>query len=974
MSEITASKTVLISDLASEISTFKHNPSLIKRSVLSCLSEISSDTVNIVDPTNPLMFLLSVGVANTAANVTESMLLLQKQYPVIATNEEELYLHMSDKDYLDRFASPSSGVFTFIFQYQTLLSNLVYDPIDNCRRARLAANTEIKVADTCFTLQYPIDFRVYDKSVLIVSYDASNVSPLQTLKTNLIEYTIDKDNFGVEWLKFSINVEQLYISATHYPVENIRLFKEDIALTDQFNYARVFYQTSPEQAWIELNTSHTEQVYDPYKPTAILRVTESNLAVFIPNIYIQNNTVRGLVRVDVYETKGAINLDLSSYTIGSYVVSRKSTHPDTENLAYHSAMNAVSFYVFSGTVISGGSDKLSFTALRERVIKNAVGNIDIPITPNALQAKIEKEFTLIKNVDIITDRIYLAGRDLPPPSNDNLVLPATITIDTLSVKIDDVKTHPKVFDNGLRTTLSSNLIYQSNNGVLSIVDDGTINLLANMRPGLLAEVVNEQELLYSPFHYVLDTSNNEFEMRSYYLDSPKVTNIGFIDQNTSNALKVNTDGFNITKHSSGYYIDVSVKSDTAYKALPDASVHAQLGAMPVGESSPVYLNATILGKNSLGERVFRFNLQSNFDVDAENNLIFNNFKMFTAQPIDTSFNLSTKFSLFYITDAVAVGYVAQSMDVLIGKQFLPTNATGITQEELSVVFGSYLKNLWTQVRSTKSSGVYQTYPSDVLATYTEDVYDKDPITGAIFTVVNGEIVYNRLHLTGEPILDASGNATYKHRQGDIVYDQNNSPIPLAPGAVTRHIDLLLVEGLYYFCTDRSYINYRTEISQTLENWINVSLEEITDSLLEKTRIYYYPKRSIGTIQVSLGNGVKTTLPANQSLVVDIYLKPNVSRNEKTESEIERATTIVINRALMSEKIVLNDIENILVNTFSDNVASIRLSGLGGVENYQVLRLPNGHERLSLKKRLFAQEDGSLIARADISFNYVEDKL
>lgn len=54
--------------------------------------------------------------------------------------------------------------------------------------------------------------------------------------------------------------------------------------------------------------------------------------------------------------------------------------------------------------------------LRDRVIRNSLGPTIIPITPDQIQTRLDVEgYQLVKHVDHITNRIYLATKPIPGP-------------------------------------------------------------------------------------------------------------------------------------------------------------------------------------------------------------------------------------------------------------------------------------------------------------------------------------------------------------------------------------------------------------------------------------------------------------------------------------------------------------------------------------------------------------------------------
>jgi hypothetical protein len=105
------------SDLLSEDTAVGHalrkldlintNPASIQQTSLELLQQYLNGETDIVDATNPFMKLVESSAVNTAGFIIDNEVTTRAQYPSCAQTLEDLYLHMSDKDYIDRFASPA---------------------------------------------------------------------------------------------------------------------------------------------------------------------------------------------------------------------------------------------------------------------------------------------------------------------------------------------------------------------------------------------------------------------------------------------------------------------------------------------------------------------------------------------------------------------------------------------------------------------------------------------------------------------------------------------------------------------------------------------------------------------------------------------------------------------------------------------------------------------------------------------------
>lgn len=974
MSEITTYQSVTITDLMKRLDTYKHNPSAIQQVVYNYLDEVTSGQVNIVDPTNPFVFLLESSAVNTALAINEHAVGLRKQYPSLSQTESDLYHHLSDKDYLDRFATPADVTFTVVMLVSDVLEKMERSDAEGCLKATIPRDSRFTIDDYTFTLQYPIDIRKFDNGVVKITYDADIPSKLDGLTSNVIDYFTRTDTNGVRWLFFDVNVKQFAIESTNFPLQKSMIFNQTLPHSDQFYFIRAFYRNNDTNSqWVEMSTSHTDQVFDPFKPTALIQVYEQFIKVHIPPVYLTSNLISGEVRFDLYTTKGALSVNLANYKADAFGLSPLAINEERDLSAYTNALNSISYYTYSRQFITGGTNGVDFATLRNRVIDNATGVIDIPITNKRLETFVgNKGFELVKNVDTVTNRAFLATQRLPKPTNVKLATSANIGIGTIVASMTKLKTLPTVrFVNNRVTILSSNL-YRNKNGIIEIIEPTAVAALRAMTKTALVNHVNNQSYLYSPFYYVLDDSNEEFEVRAYNLDYPVASSLSFISQNQSLQLTVNTDQYSLEKISQGYKLTVITKSGNFYKQLTDGSVSAQIAYKPMGEARLAFINGTLTGKSEAEERIYEFILETNYDINADHGLCITNANMFGNGTVDTWLDLSSEFHIFYSTSSIIDGFRPDEADSLLGKFILPNNSVAVTHESLLLSIGSSLRNLWTRSRSMPSGQDYARHDSDVPMFYTEDVYETNPVTGKVVGFGgDGTIQYNILHRNGDPVLDNAGHQVFKHRKNDIVLDVNGDPVIDTVPSVTKEFDMLFVDGRHYFVDDAAFISYNHELVAVIDTWINNDLSEISDILLEKTRIFFYPKTTLGNVAIYIEDSGQDLIPSEQSLIVDLYVKSDIFNDTTIRAQLTDTTVQVLDKYITGSVINMTIIEEDLKASYGNSVQSFAARGLGGSKNYRLVTLVDNENRLALKKILFQQQDTSLIIKEDVTVNFLK---
>ena len=973
MGDITSYNSVTVGEIMDRLDFYKANPSGIQRVIFEVLEEITNGEVNIVDPTSPFVFNLEASSVNTALAINEHMINLRKQYPVLAAEEQELYYHMSDKDFLNRFATPTKTTFTVVIQVDELLTKMVYDPVELCHKTIIPRDSQFKLDDLVFTLQYPVVIRKFGNGVVQVSYDGNIPSPFQKLKTNIIDYTGRKDSDNVSWLFFELDLHQFKIDSSTFPLQKGSVFSQNIPFTDQFYYLRAFYKKETNGSWIEFNTTHTDQVFDNTQPTAVVKVYSDDkyVTVFIPTVYLINELLTGQVRFDLYTTKGKITVNLSNYKINAFTLKAMAIDEERDINSYTNAFLNISHYTYCDRTISGGTNGLTFEQLRERVIMNSVGEQQLPITNIDLEASVNNYgFELVKNIDVLTNRVFLAVQKLPKPINTKLITAANIGISTYISSLEYLKTLSSVRDNTERITILSNNLFINNNGVISLVEQPGIELLLLMNKTAMVNQINSNYYSYNPFYYVLDNSQSTgFESRIYNLDYPVASDLSYISQNQTLQLVVNTGQIEFVKTAEGYRLKVLTKSGNFYKQLSDGNVNVQLGYYPVGETDLAYINGTLFDHTDTGERIYTFDIITNYDINPDNLLCITNGKMFNNEATETWINLNHEFHIFYLTNSIPVNYIADEADGLIGKFLLEDGFCAVTHESIQLTLGSVLKNLWSRSRSLPSGLKYQTHTVDVPLTYSQVVYDTDPVTGSIFKVVNGQIEYQVLHQIGDPVLDENGEQVYKHRKGDVVLDNQNNPIIESSILTNREIDLLLVDGKYYFATDTAFKDYRNEMAGILDTWITQDINEIQNTLLEQSKIYFYPKTTIGKVKIITEDQSEDYINAEQSLTIDLYVNSKVYNDVNVRLSLSNNTIKLLDTYISNLIVNTTVITQALKTMYGDSVLTVDMAGIGDDKNYRIITLASEHNRLCLKKILEIQQDNTLIIKEDVTINF-----
>lgn len=964
------------------------NPASIQETALEYMrSKLNNNALDNLTVSHPFPMLMEVCAHVGAAVVLRYDSMDPRHYAINAQTQEDLYRHMNDRQYIGRFALPANTKASMLFRLADLVARMVDDPDNGYKKIKIPRNSTFSVGGVDFLLPYPIEIRqVLDQTVQVV-YDADEPSPIMSLTSNILDFevgAVDMAERGYEeYLRINFDIAQTRIVTKKDKISTSSSLQIQVPFTDQYYMARVFYEDANKE-WNEMYVTHADHIYNVTRPTAVLRVVDKNLFVTIPEIYTQTLGLTANVRVDLYETMGPLYMDLAPFNVTDWTATWAPKDKNDHDQYTAPLSNLQVMDVYSNAIVNGGRDALSLQELRDRVINGATGPQDLPITdPQIKAALIDRGYDIVTNVDLTTNRIFQASKALPQPRHEQLLSPASLSMQTLIVTPDEAVLTGSVVDNGNSITLTPNTIFQNVNDRVRIVPKVEVDQINALDPDRRAVRITQGNYFYTPFYYVLESQPEHFEMRAYYLDAPIAHSQFHLGANSTTRLVCALDKYILTRTPSGYRLRIVTRSDTAVKDLADSEIYAQLRFKPALETDSAYQLGTYVGRTEANERIFEFDLSTNYNVirhgteseDDSDSIELTKFQMYNISEQIVPALLTQKFEIIFATDIyMEPTWQKNQIDDMLGRFQLPLRIAAITVSSLTIDFGVALKRLWSRTRSLVGAERYAKYEFDVYKTYPEDVYEIFD-NGTTIKVVNGQVVRNKLHSKGDYQLDPdTGEKIIEFHAGSVKQDSDYRPILLEPRRLSREIDLMLVEAAYWFSNDQVAIDYRQELASVIVDWIMNDLTDLQRRVLEQSKIFLYPKTTVGMIDVMFGAGLNTSIEAGQSLIATLSVDDNVASDERLITSLKKITIEVVTKHFKGDVVSISAILEELRSRYKLDVIDVRLEGLGGMaNNFPVITVLSETERCSLGKRLVARPDGILVVEEDIIFNIVRHR-
>lgn len=755
--------------IAANIQRYAQNPTALYRIMLQVMEQNSDGKYFLVDPSSPFAFLQEMSAMMTSAQVIEARAIARQMYPSLAESFDELERHMSDKDHIGRFSTPAKATIDIWLLYDEVINKAVpmTDDPAGVRKLTIARNTRITAGGYPFTFQYPIDIIVKPSGGVMVVYDNTKESPFKRLDTNKVEWTVVQGQ-GKKYLVLRVLAWQMSCSTEIETLNAVTGFSKAYNFTDSYYYTRAFVKNVDTGLWDEIKTTHSDQVFDPNDPTVTLRVDTVNkrINVKVPQIYFNNGKITTQLRIDVYTTSGKIDLSLRNFDPSAYTA-KWIDLDDPAGSIFRAPMDTFSdIKIRSDDVITGGANALSFEELRTKVITNALDTPLIPLSLGGLETALEElGFRMVLNVDNITDREILATRLLPTPATNVTGSGVGVTVGTVLTKLSDWQLNDGIADNGIRMTIKPSALFDLKDGVVKLVPSDTVDslkALASSAADQLALTVNQNDYAFTPFFYVLDVQNETFSIRPYRLDRPLLKTHFFTKENIQAGAGVSTvkSLVEFASTGDGWEIRAQVDGNGLWGAFDMEDTFAQLSYVDTTTGVRFVVNGVQeqaidpeTGRPVDLQYVYRFKLESDFDIDADHHL---RFKAAGLVELEHEFDL-----VFFVKNWQPTEVPNTEIDQLINPLTVPGHSSGdvylgLTHETMTIHLGDYLENLWRRSRSIVGESEYVLNPGPTTYKhYPETLYVLDLLTGNIAVEWNEtteELETEVLHYAGDPIL------------------------------------------------------------------------------------------------------------------------------------------------------------------------------------------------------------------------------
>jgi hypothetical protein len=855
-----------------------NNPLTIQQLVIDDFQTRLGGTFEMADANNTFALLLEYASTLTANAVAQEEEKLAKIYPIRALSFDDIWSHMSDYDYVDFFSTPASTKIRLILS-KDYLTGAAKTYNQYYKKVVIPRETIFNINDLKFGLHYPIELRLNTATGRFLTlFDTSINNPLHKLSTNVLLSVEQKfDNMNLLIIEIPIYQFELYKFSDPI-IPNIGFNQTYQILNGQFYAIRVFNTNKVTGTTIELKQTLSEYVYDPFHPTAKIKVNpdEKTVNITIPRIYLTNNQIVGNIDIELYTTQGAINVDFTNLDTRVIKVDYQlKLQPNlySDVLIY----NPTEIIELSEGIITGGSNGKTFEEARDLVINHAehkdvlVNHIDIQTYFNNQQYRIKKY------KDNITDRIYYCYRHLVDSQN-SIIHTTSANIRITNSTHTTTSTVRKQVDDTITIFPGTIYKYLDEQQYCDPLTDDEITVL-NLKPKEdLIAIFNSNMYTRSPFHLLLIPHAKYPEAIAFNLWDPKCDSIWFSaahDSLPSQMVIKAARIFHLLEGTGGYEIQLAITKVGDIIDVPEDDILV-LATAKTKDGAIVVLPVEYYTQSNQ-DTIYKFNINTPYHLSKDEYIgIYHDVHSDQTQWI----SLVTDFNIICLLKKNYYPTTQNNYDIIdtILDQTIRDTYIGLSKHVITLNLGHELSTvLHTNVDIRWEAKEYETYDLDIPLTYPNDTFTTE--------IVDNNIVVVKNHTAGEQIKDSLDKPLYKHRIGEVILNQYGEPIIKHDRRVEYMINVIHVDNKIYMSQQAIQEEFRNSLPSTLENIFDF-LRETHNILGELMELYFKPVKTFGYGQFHIGDGSIMMLPLNMSFKFVFYVPKFVMLSMELRNTIE----------------------------------------------------------------------------------------
>lgn len=965
----------------SEILKWRNNPIRGLNTVVDAVEKTwFEQKADVNSGTHPAVFCLDMTIGMTYGFLNSLSDAVSEVFSAHARSISELSRNMNDIEFYGLFGTPAGSMVSLIIAMDNLIAfaptatsetngvTLTY------QKLLVPKDTQFDVAGYQFCIENGIEIRYNERTGVQVVYDSTTNNPFNAITQNVLKRRIRTIN-SREFLFIDVPVRQLAVASAENIPSTLGAGCSGTRTYDDYLYGIRAFITDSAGNKKEMVVTYDQAVFDPgtLTMTISLNTSANEYSFAIPDIYIENGLGIGTVSIYTFTTKGAMEKDFQDSDLNDYVPAYRDFRFNGNGLSPYS-----DFLPNMGGVvwkfqdkIYGGSTPNSFSKIKYGVV-NGRRLRSLPITENNLVGSVEDYgYSAVKSIDYVVKRLFSLTKELPLQSNKDFYSGVNCFVGTNLISAKQLVNSGIAFDNGQRITIPAGTMYDVTTQVPTLLNASQVNQLKALSYNALIAEMESRTLAYLPYHYVMDMTSDQAALRMYYLDSPSFGVQSFQEENTILGIEIGVDTAQVIYENNGYTIYAQTSSGQSFKSLTEDQVGVQMSIAVSGSTQLASVRGELAYMTSDNERVYRFRLETNFDIDVGDMIHMTNMNQYGSTQPDTPIALENEVSFIFMRNVGAWQNVI-SADDEIDRSLFTTPMQAIIKTNIELTIGKRLDRLYNRIRPLIGEGQYQRYAFDVPDTYEKNIYQRVSDDENSPLVLGPDGLPILLHAAGEPMLNEQGKPIYKHLANDWVKDAQGDYVPLAPRELNYHWDFLAFDGVYALTKDQYDLDFAQEVKKHLVNIISADIDQFMALVIDQTTMVYQPKSKLSWRRVIVNSNYESVLKQDLSFEVTYYLTKAGYNNTNLKASLKSNTPKLLNNFLYGNMTVgVSKLVSALMENVPADVVDVKINAISGDATVDVISSVDELAGFSVRKKLVLGDNKQPSIQEDVKVDFLK---
>lgn len=868
----------------------------------------------------------------------------KETFSITAKFDDSVFLHAISNSVHDFLAKPAYIDILIGVREAEIIANAIPRPGLGYKMLTISRDTQLVLDRFSYVLDYPIDIIVKEGSnnrkLISSKYNLSVRNHFSDIEATYIHGKVQRVN-GENYYVFKTKARQMIKDSQTYIFTSSAVESDTYTVPYESQLAgiEVYYQENIDSDWVLLENKYLGVLTDIVgKKFCYYRLMDGEFEIsFSTNPEHFKPAFNSRIKINTYITEGTLgNFDYTSDMIYIYLAQDSTDQ-------YQSAFSGIIPVVqLLNTASRGGKDKPTMDDIRASIVEMKSSRKTISSDMDLKKAMEAYSMQIVKQRDDIYAREFMTFVLLQDQESDYTIPTRTGEI---FIPEGDTTNQPEVDarlvspDNVYNFWLADDSEYYNTNRFVSVSPD------ENGKSPTVALRQSDWKYLYDKYYryggvlmmcpFLIKIFKDPYFVALYDVQCAGSTGMVFGYNNYNSPEKFSINGVTVLRkdvRSNIYTISCEVAvSDIVMQSfissdINDFAVRVKLEMLDSSEETYAYVDLTTVSTNSDGSKLI-------FSVDLVTDNILHNEDMIriinktiipTADDTYTGTGIiPDKYFIPFKTKLRA--YIAYKPDTPFDSEYhnymlneREVNDGFVITDMFETAdpfqFVRDVSNVFSTVLEViVADGVYPKYAEDVIMTYDQVIYDRNP-DGTIRVDGANQLVI--LHNIGEVVMDGT-TPLIAHKKGDpiIQFDSNNKPIYEVQPSRSFVIKNIPMVSMLSMINDQ----FNSVVYKTFRNATDTIQHQIIPKLIENNTIRIGVYNTIGPSALFV-QGYGTDYSQLKNLDVSISLNIKLNNNDNRESihdDIVNSVRAFMKTVMQKGYFYMDELIEYLKTTYSD---------------------------------------------------------